>query len=141
MGCQKSLGGCTSVVPCPIMDEKQVLRGLLHEPLQELLVTVRVKATFDTMIKQASRALLNGAKHFVALALATRFDRRLLPAPRPRVAQRAPLSKTGLILKENQALLSLGGAQHPGPFLLEPMWAPCGIEMIRDKTGLLKRKS
>src|SRR5262245_14499400 len=141
MGYHKSLSCCTGVVPCPVMDEKQVLCGLLHEHLQEPLVTFRVKPPLDTLIKQASRAILNGAKHFVAFALATRLDRGLLPAPRPRVAQRAPLGKTGLILKENQALMSLGGAQNPGPFLLEPVLAPCGIEMIRDKTGLLKRKS
>src|SRR4030095_2648753 len=140
MGCQKSLGCCTGVVPCPIMDEKQGLRGLHHEHLQEPLVTVRVKPTLDALIKQAARDILNGAKHFVAFALATGFDLGLLPAPRPRVAQRAPLGKTVLILKENQALMSLGGAQNPGPFLLEPVLAPCGIEMIRHKASLLKRK-
>src|SRR5438309_1525045 len=128
------------MIPCPIMDEKQGLRGLLHEHLQEPLVTFRVKATLDTLIKQAPREILNGAKHFVSFALATGFDLRLLSAPRPRVAQRAPLGKTGLILKENQAFASLGGAQNPGPFLLEPVLAPCGIEMIRHKAGLLKRK-
>src|SRR5215831_7692909 len=141
MGCHKSLSCCTGVVPCPVMDEKQVLCGLLHEHLQEPLVTVRVKPTLDTLIKQASRAILNGTKHFVAFALATGFDLRLLAAPRPRVAQRAPLGKTGLILKENQALTSLGGAQNPGPVLLEPVLAPRGVEMIRHKAGLLKRKS
>src|SRR5215831_10563925 len=140
MGCHKSLSCCTGVVPCPVMDEKQVLCGLLHEHLQEPLVTVRVKPTLDTLIKQASRAILNNTKHFVTFALTTSFDRGLLPAPRPRVAQRTPLGKTGLILKENQALMSLGGAQNPGPFLLKPVLAPCSIEMIRDKTGLLKRK-
>src|SRR5262244_221649 len=140
MGCQKSLGGCTGVIPCPIMDEKQGLRGLLHDPLQEPLVTFRVKPTLDPLIKQASREILNGAKHFVAFALATGFDFGLLPAPRPRVAQRAPLGKTGLILKEHQALMSLGGAPNPGPCLLEPVLAPCSIEMIRHKAGLVKRK-
>ena len=33
--------------------------------------------------------------------------------------------------------MSLGDAQNPGPFLLEPVLAPCGIEMIRYKAGLL----
>ncbi len=122
------------------MDEKQGLRGLLHDHLQEPLVTFRVKPTLDALVKQAPRERLNGAKHFVSFALATRFNLRLLPTPRPRVAQRAPLGKTGLILKEHQALTSLGGAQNPGPFLLEPVLAPCGVKMIRHKAGLLKRK-
>src|SRR5713101_6493036 len=140
MGCQKSLGCGTGVIPCPIMDEKQGLRGLLQDHLQEPLVTFRVEPTLDALIKQAPREILNGAKHFVSFALATGFDLRLLSAPRPRVAQRAPLGKTGLILKENQAFASLGGAQNPGPFLLEPVLAPCGVEMVRHKAGLLKRK-
>src|SRR6266850_7308377 len=140
MGCQKSLGCCTGVIPCPIMDEKQGLRGLLHDLLQEPLVTFRIKPTLDTLIKQPAREIFNGAKHFVAFALATGFDFGLLAAPRPRIAQRAPLGKTGLILKENEAFLSLGGAQNPGPVLLEPVLAPCGVEMIRHKAGLLKRK-
>src|SRR5262249_45800991 len=119
MGCQKSLGGGTRVIPCPIMDQKQGLRGLLHDPQQEPLVTCRANPALEPMTKQASRARLNGAKHFVALALATGFDLGLLPAARPRVAQRAPLGTTGLIPKETQALMSLGSAQNPGPFLLE----------------------
>ena len=73
------------------MDEKQGLRGLLHDHLQEPLVTFRVKPPLDTLIKQASREILNGAKHFVAFALAPGFALGLLPAPRPRVAQGYPL--------------------------------------------------
>src|SRR3954454_8756089 len=140
MGCQKSLGCCTGMIPCHIMDEKQGLCGVLQDHLQEPLVTFRVKPTLDALIKQAPREILNGAKYFVAFALTTSFDLRLLPAPRPRVAQGAPLGKTGFVLKENQAFTSLGGAQNPGPFLLEPALAPCGVEMIRHKAGLLKRK-
>src|SRR5215510_1926199 len=137
MGCQKSLGCCTGVIPCAIMDETQGLRGVLHDPLPEPVGTFRVKPPLDALIQQASREILHGAKHFVALALAPGVDLGLLPAPRPRVAQRAPLGNTGLILKENQAFLSLGGAQHPGPFLLEPAWAPCGVEMSRHQASLL----
>jgi hypothetical protein len=36
--------------------------------------------------------------------------------------------------------MSLGSAQNPGPFLLEPVLAPRGVEMIGHKAGLLKRK-
>jgi len=116
-----------------------VLPGVSQDHAQEPLGTVRGTPALDPLIKQASRDILNGAKHFVAFALATGFDRGVLPAPRPRVAQRAPLGKTGRILKKPQALLSLGSAQHPRPFLLEPVLAPCGVEMIRHQAGLVKR--
>src|SRR5438093_13712193 len=122
------------------MAEKQGLRGLLHDHLQEPLVTFRVQPTLDALIKQAPREILNGTKHFVSFALATGFDLGLLTAPRPRVAQRAPLGKTRLILEQDQAFASLSGAQNRGPFLLEPVLAPRGVEMIRHKAGLLKRK-
>jgi hypothetical protein len=35
-----------------IMDQKQMLRGLRHEQLQERLVIVRVKAAFNALIEQ-----------------------------------------------------------------------------------------
>jgi len=112
------------------MDEKQGLCGVLQDHLQEPLGTFRVKPTLDALIKQAPREILNGAKYFVAFALTTSFDLRLLPAPRPRVAQRAPLGKTGLILKEDQAFPTLGGPQDHRPFLLEPGLTPSSVEMV-----------
>ena len=108
------------MIPRPIMDQKQVLRGLRHDRLQERLVTFRGKAALDALIEQAPREILNGAKDFVAFALATGFDLGLLAAARPRVTQRAPLGKTGLILKQDQAFTTLGGPQNRRPFLLEP---------------------
>src|SRR5437879_2699308 len=112
------------------MDEKHVLLGLCQDRLLERAVTVRGKSAVDALIEQASREILNRAKHFVSFALATGLDLGLLPAPRPRVAQRAPLGKTGLILAQDQAFASLGGAQHGGPRVVEPGLATRFIEMI-----------
>src|SRR4030095_10744681 len=137
---KKLLCRLAGVIPSPIMDYKEVLRGVGQDHLQELLVTVRSKPALDALIEHTSGEILNGAKHFVPFALATGFDLGLLTTPRPRVAQRAPLGKTGLILEQDQAVAPRGGAQNHGPFLLEPLLAPCSVEMIRHKTGLLKRK-
>src|SRR6516162_1736766 len=141
MGCQKSLGCCTGMIPCPIMDEKQGLCGVIQDHLQEPLVTFRVKPTLDALIKQAPREILNGAKYFVAFALATRGDLRLVPTLSPRVAQRAPLGKTGFIFKEDQAFTPLGSPEEHWPFVLEPGQTLGCVEMVRDKTRLLKRKA
>src|SRR5438132_13571022 len=104
MGCQKSLGCCTGMIPCPIMDEQQGLRGLLHDHLQEPLVTFRVQPTLYALIKQAPREILNGAKHFVSFALDTVFYISFMFAPRTSLAQHASRDKTGIILKETQVI-------------------------------------
>ena len=108
MGLQKLLGRLAGVIPCAIMDEKQVCGGLGEDHAQECLVAVRSEAALNALIEQAPRALSNSTKHLVAFALATGFDLGLLAAPSPRVAQRTPLGKAGLILKENQAMTPLG---------------------------------
>src|SRR5215813_12130260 len=122
------------------MDEKHVLRGLLQNPLQEPLVTFRVKSAFDALIKQTPGEIFNRPKHFVAFALAAGRHLRLPAAARPRVTQRAPLGKTRFILKEDQALTTFGSAQNRGPLVVEPGLAAGGVEMIRHKTRLLQRK-
>src|SRR4029450_2164019 len=111
MGLQKLLGCLARVIPRSIMDQKQVLRGVGQDHLYKRLITVRGKPVLEALIEQAPRKILNSAKHFVAFALATGFDWGLLPAPRPRVAQRAPLGKTRLIFKQDQAFASLGRAE------------------------------
>src|ERR1700739_2560737 len=97
MGCQKRLGRCTSVITGTIMDQKQMLRGLRHDQLQERLVMFRVKSAFNALIEQAPREILNGPKDLVAFALPTGGDLRLLAAARPRVTQGAPLRTADLI--------------------------------------------
>ena len=129
-GCPNSLGCCPGMLPCPIMDAPERRRGWLHEHRQEPWGTFRVQPPLDTRRKQASRARLQSAKHLVSFALATGVDFGLRPAPRPRGAQRALLGTTGLLCTQAQTLTALGRAQHPGPCLREPVWAPCGVELI-----------
>ena len=47
MALQTLLGRLAGVIPCPIVDQKQVCGGLLEDPLQERLVTFRVKPAFN----------------------------------------------------------------------------------------------
>src|SRR5882672_7011906 len=96
---QKWHGRLAGMIPRPIMDEKQVLRGVGQDGAQERLVTVRGKPSLDALIEQASRERLHGAKDLVAFTFATGFDLGLLAAAGPRVTSRTPLGKTGLILK------------------------------------------
>src|SRR5678816_2139848 len=140
MGRQKSLRRCARVVTGAIMDQKQVLDGVIQDHLQERLVIFRVKPAFNALIEQAPRKILNGPEELVAFALATRFDLGLLPTPRPRVTQRAPLRKARLIFKQDQPVATLGATETRRPLLLKPDEALGLVEMIRHKTGLLKRK-
>src|SRR5439155_9754908 len=78
-------------------------------------------------------------KHLVAFTLATGGDLRLLAAARPCVTQGAPLGKAGLIFKEDQTLATRGSPENRWPLLLQPGQALGRVEMIRYKTGLLKR--
>src|SRR5262249_7677805 len=83
--CEKLRGRLTGMIPRPIMDEKQVRRGLRQEGAQERLVTVRGKPSLDALVEQASREVFNGAKDLVPFAFATGFDFGLLAATSPRV--------------------------------------------------------
>src|SRR5207249_7974695 len=132
---------CTGMIPCAIMDEKQVLCGLPHEHLQEPLITYRVKAAFDALIEQTPRDVFNRPKDFVAFALAAGWHLRLPAAARPGVTQRAPLRKTGFILKQDKTVATLGRTYNHRPFLRKPGQTLGRVEMIRHKTGLLKRKA
>src|SRR5215468_10941911 len=141
MGCEKCLSRCARVIASAIVDQKQVRRGLCHDHLQERLVTVRVKPAFNALREQAPREILNGAKHLVAFALPTRGDLGLVAPPGPRVAQRAPLSKAGLIFEQDQAFTPLGRTENGWPLLLQPRQTLDCVEMVRDKACLLKRKA
>src|SRR5215813_9576213 len=138
---QKWLGGLARVILCPIMNEKQVLGGLGQNHRQKRLVTFGVEPPLDALREQAPREILNGAKHFIAFALATRGDLGLVPLLGPRVAQRAPRGKTGFIFKEDQTFAPLGRPEERWPCILKPGQALGRVEMVRDKTRLLKRKA
>src|SRR5262249_5622336 len=84
---------------------------------------------------------VNETKDFVRLAFAADRHLGLLAFGCPRVAQRAPLGKTGLIAKEPQGLALLGLAENLGPAGVTPLEAFGLIEVIGDKTGFLRRKA
>src|SRR5215475_3321041 len=120
VGVQKLLGGLARVILCPIMNDKQVLDGLGHNHRQKRLVTFGVEPPLDALREQAPREILNSAKYFIAFALATRGDLWLVSLLRPRVAQRAPLGKTGFIFKEDQTFAPLGRPEDRRPCILQP---------------------
>src|SRR5713101_1281318 len=100
-----------------------------------------MKPALDALSEQTPREIVNRPKDFVAFALATGGDLRLLAAARPRVTQGAPLRKAGLIFKQDQPLATLGRTKNRWPLLLKPRQTLGRVEMIRHKMGLLKRKS
>src|SRR4030095_14205395 len=137
---QKGLGRCTGVIAGAIVDQKQVLRGLCQDHLQERMVTCRVKPTLDALKEQTPGEIVNRSKYLVAFALATRRDFGLLAASRPRVTSRSPLGKTGLIFTQDHPFATLGRPYNRRPLVLQPRQALGRVQMIRYKTGLLERK-
>ena len=85
MGREKLFGCLAGVIPCPIMDQKQVLAGLSHDHVQKRLVTFGVEPPFDALIEQTAGEILNGPIHLVAFPFATGGDLGLLATPRPGV--------------------------------------------------------
>src|SRR4029434_2790943 len=120
VGHEKVLGRLAGMIPRPIMNEKQGLRGLGHDHGQDPLVTVRGESALNTLVTQAPRARVNRPKHLVAFPLAARFDFRLLASARPGVTQRAPLRKARFILTQAEPLPTLGSTQDLRPVLLGP---------------------
>src|SRR3989454_3839404 len=98
-----------------------------------------MKPALDAVREETSREIFNGAKDFVAFALATGGDLRLLATACPCVTQGAPLGKAGLIFKQEQPLAPLRRPYNRRPLLLQPGEALRCIEMIRHKPSLLKR--
>src|SRR2546426_4493431 len=99
-----------------------------------------MKPALDAVREETSREIFNGAKDFVAFALATGGDLRLLATACPCVTQGAPLGKAGLIFKQDQPLAPLRRPYNRRPLLLQPGEALRCIAMIRHKPSLLKRK-
>src|SRR6516162_1578495 len=99
---QECLSRGAGVITGTIMDQKHVRLGLIQDHLQEGLVTCRVKPALDTLIEQPPREIFNSAKDLVAFALPAGGDLGLIASSGPRVAQRAPLGKAGLICKQDQ---------------------------------------
>src|SRR5262245_5792894 len=91
--------------------------------------------------EKAPRKIVDEPKDFVRFAYATGRHCGLMALGSPRIAQRAPLGKDGLIPKEQERLALAGAPQHGGPRLLAPLQALGLIEMIGDKAGFLVGKA
>ena len=99
---EELLHSFTGVILGSILDQDQMLRSLLHHLQQELSIAVRIEAARVASVEQPTCEKVNQAKDLVGLALAARRDCGLTADPRPRVAQRAPLGKAGLVAKQNR---------------------------------------
>ena len=114
----------------PILDHDDVLLGLREHIEQKCRIALRVEAPRLGFVEKLPGEIVNEAKDFVAFAFAAGGHLRLLAFGRPRVAQRAPLGKTGLIAKEQQGLVLPGLPQNLGPPSVAPFEAFGLIEMI-----------
>ena len=63
--CQKRFGRCTGVIAGAIVDQKQVLRGLGHDPLQERWGAFRVQPALDALKEQTPGEIFNRSKDLV----------------------------------------------------------------------------
>ncbi len=130
----------TGVIPGAILDQDDVLLGLGQDLGQKVSIGAAGEALGLAVPEEAPRAIIDQAQDLVGFAFASGLDERLLPFRRPGVAQGTPLGETGFIAKENHGVLLLRQAHNRWPGLLFPR-GPCGfIQVIRDKTCLLKRK-
>jgi hypothetical protein len=134
-------GGLAGVIPCPILEEQQVLRGVGQEGAPARLGTLRGQPALAALIEPTARDLRQGAQDLLAFSCATGCDLGRRAAAGPRGTERPPLGQTGLILKAAQAVLPLGGPPAWRPGLREPGWTPGGVEMVRHPAGLVKREA
>lgn len=70
--------GLAGMILGRILNEKQVLRGLVQDLLQKGLVLVTVELAIHALEKQSSRGVFDQAQYLVTLAFATRLDHRLV---------------------------------------------------------------
>jgi hypothetical protein len=91
-------------------------------------------------VEQPSRARVDETKHLVAFALATGGHCGLLASGSPVVAERAPLSKAGFIAKEPQGFALTRVLYNLWPRSPTLFQAFGFIEVIGDKTRLLRGK-
>jgi hypothetical protein len=93
------------------------------------------------LIKETSREVIDQTKDLIAFPLARCFDHRLLPTPRPRIRERAPLREAGFIAKQQQGFLGLRPAQNLWPRCGTPLLPLAFIEMIRDESRFLRAEA
>ena len=97
---EKHLHRSARMITGAILDHDEVLLGLREHIEQKCRITLRIEAPRMRFVEKLPGERVNEAKDFVAFALATGRHLRLLAFGSPRVTQRAPLGKTGLITKQ-----------------------------------------
>src|SRR5882724_12293520 len=90
------------VIPGPILNQHDWLRGLRQYTREKGDVRIRVEAPFLTLIPETAGEVLDQAEDFVAFALARCFDHWLVATSCPGVRERAPLGEGGFIPKQEQ---------------------------------------
>ena len=109
MRLKKRLHRLARVIPGSILHDHDRLGRLRQDVEPKRRLTRRVEAPSMGLVKESTGARIHATKDLVRFAFPAGGDLGLLPFRRPGVAQRAPLSNTGLIAKESQgcSLLSL----------------------------------
>ena len=70
-----------------MLNEKQVLVGLVHDLLQKGLVLFTIELAANALEKQSSRQVFDQAENRLAPPLSARLDGRLLATAGPGIAQ------------------------------------------------------
>src|SRR5262245_3359964 len=99
---EKLLHCPTRVIPCPVLNYKNMLRSLRQDIEQKSRITFGVEASRMAFKEKPPRKIVDESKDLIGLALAAGKDFGLLTPECPGIAQRAPLSKAGFIAKEQQ---------------------------------------
>src|SRR5262249_16103599 len=123
------------VITSSILNHDHMVSCLGQDIEQKRLVALCVETPSMGFVEKAPGKEVNETIDVVGLAFAAGRHLSLLAFGRPRVAQRAPLGKTGLIAKEQQSLTLFGLAENLGPAGVTPLEAFGFIEVIGDKTS------
>ena len=97
---EKLLHGFAGMVACSILNHKDMSSSLRQDIEQKGGIAFRVEPPRMGFGEQASRKIVDEPKDLVRFAYATGRDFRLVALGRPRIAQRAPLGKAGLITEQ-----------------------------------------
>ncbi len=94
------LGLGTGMIPGAILNQENGLRRLLQYPSEKGHVRCGIETSFLSLIQETPGAVRHQAEDFLALAFAGHLDLGLLPTPRPRGRERAPLRERRFIAKQ-----------------------------------------
>ena len=99
---EKLLHCPTRVIPCPVLNHKNMLRSLRQDLEQKSRIAFGVEASPMALAEKPPRKIVDESKDLIGLALAAGQDFGLSAPGGPGIAQRAPLGKAGFIAKEQQ---------------------------------------